>query len=121
MRRIGRRSLIRWTAIISIATSTVVVMAIAASSAKSMQQIYVDFGVAVPTLTRFAYSCYPYTSLSFVLIYLILRVTGASIIGSRENLKFVVILAIGVIAYIAWLVAIGVGLYIPHHVLGQLG
>jgi hypothetical protein len=120
MPRIASKNLIKWTAVISIAVSTITVITIAASTARSVQQVYADFGVAVPTLTRFAYRCYPYTALSVVLIWLIQHVTGRSIAESIDNRKFVVSLTLGVIAYTAWLVVIGVGLYLPHHVFGRL-
>ena len=118
--RIARKNLIKWTAVIAIAVSTITVTTIAASTARSVQQVYADFGVAVPTLTRFAYRCYPYTALSVVLICLIQHVTRRGVAESRDNRKFVVSLTIGVIAYTAWLVVIGVGLYLPHHVFGRL-
>ena len=120
MPRIAGKNMVKWTAVILIAASTIAVIAIAASTARSVQQVYADFGVAVPTLARFAYRCYPYTALSVVLIWLIQHVTGRGIAESIDQRKLVVSLTIGVIAYTAWLVVIGVGLYLPHHVLGQL-
>ena len=120
MPRIASKNLIKWTAVILIAVSTITAIAIAASTARSVQQVYADFGVAVPTLTRFAYRCYPYTALSVVLIWLIQHVTGRGIAESIDNRKFVVSLTIAVIAYTAWLVVIGVGLYLPHQAFGRL-
>jgi hypothetical protein len=120
MARIASKNMIKWTAVISIAVSTITVITIAASTAKSVQQIYADFGVTAPTLTRFAYRCYPYTALSIVVIWLIQYVTRRRNAESIENRKFVVSLVIGIIAYAAWLVVIGVGLYLPYHVFGRL-
>jgi hypothetical protein len=120
MPKITSKNPIKWTAVISIAVSTITVIAVAASTAKSVQQVYADFGVAVPTLTRFAYRCYPYTVLSFVLIWLIQRLTERGIGESIDNRKLVISLTIGVVAYTAWLVVIGVGLYLPHHIFGRL-
>ena len=120
MPRVASKNLIKWTAVTLIAVSTIAVITVATSTARSVQQVYADFGVAVPTLTRFAYRCYPYTALSVVLIWLIQRVPGRGIAESIDNRKVVVALTIAVTAYTAWLIVIGVGLYLPHDVFGRL-
>lgn len=84
------------------------------------RELYADFGAELPALSKFAYSWYPWTLAFLALVFPVVRLTARNRIRKGSSMSSWLALFVGFAAYVLWLGAMGVGLYLPFYKVAQL-
>ena len=102
-----------WIVSVAIGVPVFAVVIVAALYAAELEQLFSDFGVPLPMLTRFAYDWNLASLLFLLLLVPLASITNGASRGKGARTLSWFVFAVGFVVFLAWITTMAVGLYIP--------